>query len=274
MEKLFSYFAGNNDSMTLTFVIIAMAVVLVFLVLLIYIPIITKNIFPKFGYTDYADYLPFKKVYNDNSLSTTDGSLVRVYKINGIQTNIMDDKNKEKLLDLRAQLFNQIQDPDVYMRFFTIRDHINEKTDYEFDQSTLQKIYDKWNNQGLKIYNNSYYVVVSVHSGNRDKLNQCCNYIESMLSAYKPELLKNDSINNMATFFGRVLSPVSKPIISVCDNNISQNVAVDNVEFNKNGIIEYSSGDKTYYAAALSLKYHLIIWMKNFLIQYLQFNVK
>lgn len=254
MEKLFSYFAGNNDSMTLTFVIIAMAVVLVFLVLLIYIPIITKNIFPKFGYTDYADYLPFKKVYNDNSLSTTDGSLVRVYKINGIQTNIMDDKNKEKLLDLRAQLFNQIQDPDVYMRFFTIRDHINEKTDYEFDQSTLQKIYDKWNNQGLKIYNNSYYVVVSVHSGNRDKLNQCCNYIESMLSAYKPELLKNDSINNMATFFGRVLSPVSKPIISVCDNNISQNVAVDNVEFNKNGIIEYSSGDKTYYAAALSFK--------------------
>ena len=254
MEKIFSYFAGNNDSMTLTFVIIAMAVILVFLVLLIYIPIITKKIFPKFGYTDYADYLPFKKVYNDDSLSTTDGSLVRVYKINGIQTNIMDDKNKEKLLDLRAQLFNQIQDPDVYMRFFTIRDHINEKTDYEFDQPTLQKIYDKWNNQGLKIYNNSYYVVISVHSGNRDKLNQCCNYIESILSAYKPELLKNDSINNMATFFGRVLSPVSKPIISVCDSNISQNVAVDNVEFNKNGIIEYSSGDKTYYAAALSFK--------------------
>ena len=254
MERLFSYFAGNNDSMTLTFVVIAMAVVLVFLVLLIYIPTITKKVFPKFGYTDYADYLPFKRVFNDNSLSTTDGSLVRVYKINGIQTNIMDDKNKEKLLDLRAQLFNQIQDPDVYLRFFTIRDHINEKTDYEFDQPTLQKIYDKWNNQGLKIFNNSYYLVVSVHGGNHDKLNQCCNYIESILSAYKPVMLTNDSINNMATFFGRILSPISKPVISVCDNNISQNVAVDNVEFNKNGIIEYSSGDKTYYAAAMSFK--------------------
>lgn len=255
MEKLFSYFAGSNDSMILTFVVIAMAVVLVFLILLIYIPTITRKVFPKFGYTEYSDYLPFNRVYSDNSLSTTDGSLSRVYKINGIQTNIMDDENKEKLLDLRAQLFNQIQDPDVYLRFFTIRDYINEKTDYEFDQQTLQKIYDKWNNQGLKIFNNTYYLVVSVSGQkNRDKLNQCCNYIESILSVYKPVLLTNDSINNMATFFGRVLSPVSKPIISVCDNNISQNVTVDNVEFNRNGIIEYSSGDKTYYASALSFK--------------------
>ncbi len=255
MEKLFAYFAGNNDSMVLTFVIIAMSALLVFLVLLMYIPFITNKVFPKFGYAKYSDYLPFNKVYDDNSLSTTDGSLVRVYKISGIQTNIMDDKNKEKLLDLRAQLFNQIQDPDVYLRFFTVRDHIDEKTDYEFDQQTLQKIYDKWNNQGLKIYNNSYYLVISVHGpNNRDKLNQCCNYVESILSAYKPEMLKNDSIYNMATFFGRILSPVSKPIISSCDSNICQNVSVDEVDFDRNGIIEYSSGDKTYYAAAMSFK--------------------
>lgn len=255
MEQLFNYFAGNNDSMILTLVIIAMSVILVFLVLLMYIPTITKKVFPKFGYVNYSDYLPFEKVYSDNSLSVSNGSLVRVYKITGIQTNVMDDKNKEKFLDLRAQLFNQIQDPDVYLRFFTIRDFVDEKTNYEFDQTTLQKIYDKWNNQGLKIYNNTYYVVISVHGqNNREKLNQCCNYIESMLAAYKPILLENDKIDNMATFFGRVLSPVSKPIIKTCDENIARNVTVDSVYFNKNGIIEYSSGDKTYYAAALSFK--------------------
>ena len=255
MEQLFNYFAGNNDSMILTLVIIAMSVILVFLVLLMYIPTITKKVFPKFGYVNYSDYLPFEKVYSDNSLSVSNGSLVRVYKITGIQTNVMDDKNKEKFLDLRAQLFNQIQDPDVYLRFFTIRDFVDEKTNYEFDQPTLQKIYDKWNNQGLKIYNNTYYVVISVHGqNNREKLNQCCNYIESMLAAYKPILLENDKIDNMATFFGRVLSPVSKPIIKTCDENIARNVTVDSVYFNKNGIIEYSSGDKTYYAAALSFK--------------------
>ena len=58
MEKLFSYFAGNSDSMTMTLVIITMAVILVFLVLLAYIPTITGKVFPKFGYLKYSDYLP------------------------------------------------------------------------------------------------------------------------------------------------------------------------------------------------------------------------
>lgn len=255
MEYLFNYFAGSNTSTILTFVIIAMSILLVFIVLLIYLPVLTKKILPKFGYAKYSDYLPFRTVYNDDTMSTDDGSLMRVYKINGVQTSMMDEKNNEKLLDLRTQLFNQIQDPAVYIRFFTIRDSADEKTNYEFHQPVLQSIYDKWNNQGLKIFTNTYYVVISVKgANNREKLNQYCNYIESMLSVYKPELLKNNTVNNMATFFGRILSPVTKPVIKTCDENIRNLVTVDNVEFLGNGIIEYSSGEKTYYAAALSFK--------------------
>ncbi len=255
MERIFDYFAGNMNSMTLNLVVVAMLVVLIFIVLLIYIPVLTKSILPKFGYTKYSDYLPFDKVYTDNSLSMTDGSLVRVYKIKGIQTSMMDDRNRQKLLDLRAQLFNQIQDPFVCLRFFTVRDKVDEKTNYEFDQPTLQKIYDKWNNQGLQIYTNDYYLVISVSGqNNREKMNQYCSYIESILSAYKPEILQNDKVDNMATFFGRILSPVSKPIIKKCDENIAKLVAVDEVMFNKNGVVEYSSGDKKFYAAMISFK--------------------
>ena len=180
---------------------------------------------------------------------------MRVYKIGGLQTSMMDEKKREKLLDLRAQLFNQIQDPDAYLRFFMVRDAMDEKTNYEFHQPVLQKIYEKWNNQGLKIFNNTYYLVISVRGhNNREKLNQYCNYIESMLSAYKPVLLKNNSFDNMATFFGRILSPVTKPVIKKCDSNFAQYVTVDNVNFTNNGIIQYSSGDKVYYAAAMSFK--------------------
>ena len=255
MERIFNYFAGNMNSMTLNVVVVAMFVLLIFVVLLIYIPVLTKKILPKFGYAKYSDYLPFDKVYTDNTLSMTDGSLVRVYKIKGIQTSMMDDKNREKLLDLRSQLFNRIQDPSVCLRFFTIRDKVDEKTNYEFDQPVLQKIYDKWNNQGLQIYDNNYYLVISVSGqNNREKLNQYCSYIESILSVYKPELLKNDKTDNMATFFGRILSPVSKPIIKQCDENIRKFVSVDNVIFHNNGVIEYNSGEKTYYAAMISFK--------------------
>ncbi len=255
MEELFNYFAGNTNSMTLIFVIVAMSVLLVFIVFLMYIPALTKKILPKFGYAKYSDYLPFTSVYDDNSIGIRDGSLVRVYKIAGKQTSMMDEKNREKLLDLRAQLFNQIQDPDVHLRFFSIRDRADEKTNYEFHQPVLQKIYDKWNNQGLKIFINSYYVVISVKGqNNREKLNQYCNYIESILSAYDPKLLKHNGVDNIATFFGRILSPVSKPVLKRCDGDIASLVAVDDVEFLKNGIIKYSSGNKAYYAAALSFK--------------------
>jgi len=255
MDKLFDYFAGNVNSMTLNLTVVVLLIMLAFVLMLFYIPVLTKRILPKFGYVKYSDYLPFDKVYQDNSLSMTDGSLVRVYKIKGIQTSMMDDKNREKLLDLRAQLFNQIQDNNVYLRFFTIRDFVEEKTNYEFDQPILQKIYDKWNNQGLKIYTNTYYLVISVKGqNNRDKLNQYCGYIESILSAYKPELLKNNNTDNMATFFGRILSPVSKPVIKNCDDNISNLATVDNVDFKNNGIVEYNSGDKKYYSAMLSFK--------------------
>ena len=255
MDKLFNYFAGNSETMTSSLVIIAMCVLLVFIVLLMYIPFLTRKILPVFGYSRYSDYLPFDKVYDDNSLSLVDGSLVRVYKINGIQTSMMSDENREKLLDLRTQLFNQIQDNDVYMRFFTIRDFSDEKTSYEFDQPVLQKIYDRWNNQGLKIFTNTYYLVISVKGqNNRERLNQYCNYIESILSAYKPVMLKNTDIDNMATFFGRILSPVTKPQIKKCDNSISNVVTVDEVEFTKNSVIEYTSGDKKYYAAMISFK--------------------
>ena len=254
MKALFDYFAGNSN-MLLTLLIMVMSAIVVFLGLLIYIPALTKKILPKFGYPSYSDYLPFDKVYKDNTVSIKDGSLMRVYKINGLQTSMMNQQNREKLLDLRAQLFNQIQDPDVYMRFFTIRDFVEEKTNYEFDQQTLQKIYDKWNNQGLKIFVNNYYLVISVKGvNNKEKLNQYCNYIESVLSVYKPKLLQNDSHDNIATFFGRILSPITKPVVKTCDDNIAVLSTVDNVEFKKQGIIEYTSGEKSSYAAALSFK--------------------
>ena len=140
IKGFFDYFAGSGFPITLT--VMGMIVVFVFIVLMMFIPTLTRRIFPKFGYAKYANYLPFQTVYNDNSMSLTDGSLVRVYRVKGLQTSMQDDKTKEKFLDLRAQLFNQIRDPNVILRFYMVRDAADENTDYEFHQSTLQKT---WN---------------------------------------------------------------------------------------------------------------------------------
>ncbi len=253
IDGFFDYFAGSGFQLTL--LILAMAVVFVFIVLLIYIPTLVKRIFPRFGYAKYASYLPFGTVFSDDSMQLTDGSLIRVFRVSGVQTSMQDEKTKEKFLELRAQLFNQIRDPNVVLRFYMTRDAADENTNYEFDQPVLQRIYNKWRGQGLKIFLNNYYIVLSVSgSDTRAKLNQYSNYIESILAAYKPKVLKNNSADNMARFFGRILSPISKPEPKKADNNIASLVTVDDVEFLDNGLVRYLSGGTQSFAAMLSFK--------------------
>lgn len=253
ISNFFQYFAGSGFPITMT--VVVMIAVFAFIILMIYIPVLTRKVFPKFGYAKYASYLPFDKVFNDNSMSMTDGSLIRVYKVAGIQTSLQDDETKEKFLDLRAQLFNQIRDPNVVLRFYMIRDAVNENTKYEFHQQTLQRIYDKWRGQGLKIFLNNYYIVLSVAGGDaREKLNQYGNYIESILAPYKPKVMRNDSRDNMACFIGRILSPISKPQPKYADNNIANVTTVDDVEFLKDGFVRYISGENQLFAAMLSFK--------------------
>ena len=255
IPEFFKYFAGNGFSNTITLTVMAVAVIFVFIVLLMYVPTIVKHVFPKFGYKHYAEYIPFTTVYTDNSIELSDGCLIRVYSIAGVQTGMQTDEQREKFLDLRAQLFNQIHDPNVVLRFFTTRDAVAENTDYEFDQPVLQKIYDKWHSQGLKIFLNNYYIVLSVRGAHaRDKLNQYGNYIESILAPYKPQMLENKSRDNMAKFFGRILSPITKPAPAVCDDKITENATVDDVEFLSNGTVKYISGNYEYYAALLSFR--------------------
>lgn len=253
MNGFFEYFAGSG--FPITTMILVMAVVFIFVVLMMYMPVLTRYIFPQFGYKRYSRYIPFKTVYTDNSLELSDGSLLRVYHVAGVQTSMQDASTREKFLELRAQLFNQIRDPNVVMRFFMTRDAAGENTDYEFDQPVLQKIYDKWRAQGLRIFTNNYYIVLQVSGASaRDKLNQYGSYLESILAAYQPKLLKNDSVQNMAKFFGRILSPITKPSPAVCDNNIADLTTVDDVEFLPDGIVRYISGGTQSFAAMLSFR--------------------
>lgn len=253
MNGFFEYFAGSGFPVTTMIMVIA--VIFIFVVLMMYLPTLTRRILPQFGYKRYSRYLPFRTVYNDDTLELSDGSLLRVYRVAGVQTSMQDATTREKFLELRTQLFNQIRDQNVVMRFFMTRDATDENTDYEFDQPVLQKIYDKWQAQGLRIFLNNYYIVLQVSgAGAREKLNQYGNYLESILAAYNPKLLRNNSTDNMAQFFGRILSPITKPTPIVCDNRIADLVTVDDVEFMRDGVVRYVSGGSQTFAAMMSFR--------------------
>ncbi len=253
MNEFFQYFAGGQFPMTV--MILIMAVIFVFIVLMMYVPALARRVFPRFGYTHYAQYLPFKTVFSDDSLELTDGALTRVWRVAGIQTGIQDEATRAKFLDLRASLFNQIRDPGTVLRFFMVRDANPERTNYEFSQPVLQKIYNKWRSQGLRIYENNYYIVMTVRgAGARDKLNQYGNLLESILAPYRPVVMRNKSRENMAKFFGRILSPVTKPQPLTCGADIASVSTVDDVAFLPGGLVRYTSGDAQMFGALLSFK--------------------
>ena len=93
-----------------------------------------------------------------------------------------------------------------------------------------------------------------VGANNRDKLNQYGNYIESVLAPYGVRVLGNDAADNMATFFGRILSPVTKPQPAAAGPDIASVTTVDDVEFLSDGTVRYTSGAMQSYSALMSFK--------------------
>jgi type IV secretion/conjugal transfer VirB4 family ATPase len=253
LNSFFNFFVSSITSPT-TLVMLGV-ILLFFIILYLYSGVLSKIILPRFGYKKYSDYLPFSSIYSDNAtIGLLDGSVVRAYEITGVQTSMHDDITKQKFLELRAQLLNQIKDSDVTLRFFMVRDSVQTNTNYEFDQPVLQKINDAWNTQGLKIFKNTYYAVISIKGGAHEKLLQISNYFESIMAVYKPILLKHNSNKNFASLYARILSPVSKPKILRTDTNMSNLMTADEIEFNKNGTILASHGTIKKHLAIASFK--------------------
>ncbi|MDR0804066.1 MAG: hypothetical protein LBO08_03200 [Rickettsiales bacterium] len=238
----------------ITLIVLAIAVIALFVVLSLYLPLLTRVIFPKFGYRKYSDYLPFYSVINDNlSIKLNNGTFVRGYSFNGTQASMQDETARAQYLDLRASLLNQIKDSGIILRFLTTRDFMSEKTDYEFGNDVLQKIYNQWNSSGLKMFSNRHFVLITANS--LDKLNQYGGFVESVMAAYGPRACKhNDPANNLAVLFGRILSPLSKPRPKRCDGNIAELTTADAVEFGRSGLVRYSAGGYSKYSVFLSFK--------------------
>ncbi len=254
MQQFMNLFVQDIMPMNLT--IIGLGLVLIFLILLFIIPILSNMLFPAFSYSSFAKYLPFKQPFKDKvSIELNDGGLVRVYKLKGVQTSLQDQQQKEQFLDLRAQLFQQIKDPNITFRFFMLREKMSVKTDYTFDEPVLQKIYDKWNSQGIKVFDNQYYLVVSI-SGNKpeDRIGSVSTMVESILAPYQPKLCFNSDENNAGSFYSRILSPITRPILKGLNSSMNDLMTSDQVEFLEGGKIRFSAGDIEKYAGLVSIK--------------------
>jgi type IV secretion system protein VirB4 len=250
----FDFFTKSDFQMTT--LLFAGMLILLFFILLFYTPLLSKIFFPAFGYKKYGDYLPFDKVLNDNAtVRLKDGSVIRGFAIGGSQDGMLDDAARQRLFEIKQTLFNQIKDTGATLRFYTIRSKTFYDDDYEFDQPVLQRIYNKWKKQGLKIFDNRNYMVLGVSGQNaEDRMTNHTNAILSILSVYNVRLLKHNDPDNIASLFAKILSPVSKPTVSKPSENMNALISSDNIEFLPAGLIKYSFGGDAKYASIMSVQ--------------------
>ncbi len=236
-------------------VIIAIIIIL-FIIILFVLPKIGEIIFPNFSFSSFARYIPFSKPSKDNySVYSGNNTISRVFSFYGVQTDIQTEDQKQQFLDMRAMLLEQIKDPNVIVRIFMIREGLNIKTDYKFDDVILQKIYNQWNEKAVKIFNNKYYIVLTVFGNDiENKIATYSDLVETILSAYKPKLLKNNEENNFASFYSKILSPITKPVIKQVNKNMNDLMISDGIEFLNNGNILFTNGDVKKYGAIISFK--------------------
>jgi len=254
MDGFFEIFTKSDFVMTN--ILFAGLLVLTFFVLLLYLPLLSKVFFPSFGYKKYSDYLPFEQIMPDGlTVKLKDGSLVRAFRIPGVQNGMKTDAELTRLFEIKQNLFNQIKDTGATLRFYTIRTADNTKTDYEFDQPVLQRIYNKWNAQGLKIFDNTNYMTITVTGAEAaDRMFNNANTISSVLSPYGVRPLYHNDKDNIAALFAKILSPVSRPELPTAGLNMNEMISTDNVEFLPDGFIRYSFGGNVKFAQIVSFK--------------------
>ena len=250
----FDMFVKSDYAMTN--ILFGSLLILTFFVLLLYMPLLSKLFFPSFGYRRYSEYMPFDQILSDGlTVRLKDGSAVRAFRIPGVQNGMKTDTEQQRLFEIKQSLFNQIKDTGVTLRFYTIRVADNTQMDYEFDQPVLQRIYNKWNAQGLKIFDNVNYMTITVSGTNTmDRMFSHVNAVMSILSPYGARPLYHNDKDNIAALFAKILSPVSQPKLLTAGSNMNEMIGTDNVDFMPDGFIRYSFGGNIKFAQIMSFK--------------------
>ncbi|MDR2685980.1 MAG: hypothetical protein LBB23_04380 [Rickettsiales bacterium] len=250
MENLINVFTANSDYITLLSVMGGLFTL--FILFLLYASVLSKILFPKFGFLRYGNYLPFMNALEDDiTITLKNKHYARIYKISGVQLAMQDENKRAQYFDLRSRFLNMAGVDGATLRFFMTRTKDDARTNFEFDEKILQEIHDAWNSQGMKLYKNEHYMVID--APDISSLSKVSELFENMFAPYNPRVARHSERENFASFYAKILSPVSGHNVLMKNLDISEIVATDSVSFD-NGTLVFSSGTGVKYANILSYR--------------------
>ena len=111
-----------------------------------------------------SDFLPFDKLLSDGmTIRCYNGSLARVFKVEGIDLAFVTDEKVMSMQESRKAWIDGMSDLQVTCRIITLRERIamvQEKG--EFNNPLLETISETWSANLDRVYKNSHYIILSV----------------------------------------------------------------------------------------------------------------
>ena len=213
-----------------------------------------------------SDFLPFNKLLSDGiTIRCYNGSLARVFKVEGIDLAFVTDEKVMSMHEARKSWIDGMSDLNVSCRVITLRERIPLEEDAgDFNNQLLESISRTWRDNLDRVYNNSHYIVLSVvdRTDALKDLNYASQALLATLNDYGVKSLYEDE-NSPAeesplSVFCKICSPISKPLPKVRGAegaHLNELLTADHIHFTgEKGLIKYFSGDREIYEVVMGIR--------------------
>lgn len=230
------------------------------------VPAVARAVLPPPKDTRLADHLPFERLLPDNrTLVCRDGTLIQCLAVEGRDGMFLSTPEREALFRLRKNWLDALAEMGVSVRVVLIREKVDVTRTDEFDLPLLKELARSWNRSFQSSFLNRQTIVLSVSGkarGGASRLSEAADATMQMLDAYHPrpmtQALEPGDVplsDSLLSFWGRLVSPLSKPTPFVPASDIAEAITADTVEFSgESGLIVFRRGEETLYAAAIGIR--------------------
>ena len=228
------------------------------------IPPVGRWLAPRPPAAGFRTYVTLDRVRDDGWVTTTDGWLVRVWKLEGKDHHGLGEQERDGLYEARKHALDQISQNHkggLELRLVTVREKVPDPPREEGARGTtaaLEEISRRWDEaQRGRTYRNHCYVAAYAREGEDGtaSLTACGEALKANLDTYGVKALTGEGEDGPLQLFGHYLAPGSRPAPAAKKTDqVADLVTVDGVGFYSNGMVRMGRGENERWVAVLGLR--------------------
>lgn len=241
-------------------------------------PKITEKLIPAPKATRLGDHIKFLRMGRDRrTIEGEDGLNTVVLHVRGTDLRFNDNARQAQLAQSRQMWIEQMSDLGIRTRIFMTRDRLPKAGSFPHDHGVMKEVAKAWAKGLPAALSTEYYIALSHADKGRgtQTLNEAVEQTKNILADYHVEELVDNynaeesveeglDMNEIryeklspAAFFGRMLSPISRPVpfTNGRKGELSYAMTTDNVRYDSDiGMFEFSNGPERKYCATLVIE--------------------